>query len=136
LQQCIEPALARGEVVLCDRYTDATFAYQGAGRGFDLTILGTLEQWVQAIPGGAVRQPDLTIWFDLDPAIAATRLASARVPDKFEAQPQAFFERVATGYAQRLAQDSQRFARIHADQSREQVWQDVLAAVRQRGWLP
>jgi dTMP kinase len=136
LQQCIEPALARGDVVLCDRYTDATFAYQGAGRGFDLAILSALEQWVQAVPGSSsLRQPDLTIWFDLDPAIAAVRLANARVPDKFEAQPQAFFERVASGYAQRMAQDPQRFARIDAAQTREQVWQDVLAAVQQRGWL-
>jgi dTMP kinase len=136
LQQCIEPALTRGDVVLCDRYTDATFAYQGAGRGFDLAILSTLEQWVQAIPGSSsLRQPDLTIWFDLAPAIAAVRLANARVPDKFEAQPQAFFERVASGYAQRMAQAPQRFARIDAAQTREQVWQDVLAAVQQRGWL-
>jgi dTMP kinase len=134
LQQCIEPALARGDVVLCDRYTDATFAYQGAGRGFDLAILST--QWVQAIPGSSkLRQPDLTIWFDLAPAVAAVRLANARVPDKFEAQPQAFFERVASGYAQRMAQAPQRFARIDAAQTREQVWQDVLAAVQQHGWL-
>src|SRR5574343_684520 len=74
LQQVIEPALARGEVVLCDRFTDATFAYQGHGRGFDLATLRTLEQWVQATPEGMLRQPDLTLWFDLDPAIAAQRL--------------------------------------------------------------
>ena len=90
LQQVIEPALARDEVVLCDRFTDATFAYQGGGRGFDLTILTFLEQLVQTVRLPAadfVREPDLTIWFDLAPEIAAGRLAGARVPDKFEAQP-------------------------------------------------
>ena len=136
LQQCIEPALAQGGVVLCDRFTDATYAYQGSGRGFDLRLLDTLEAWVQARPDGGLRQPDLTVWFDLDPAIAAGRLAGARVPDKFEAQPVEFFRRVAQGYGQRLARDPQRFARIDAAQNREAVWQDVLAALRQREWLP
>ena len=136
LQQLIEPALARGDVVLCDRFTDATFAYQGSGRGFEPAILSMLESWVQALPvTSRLRQPDLTVWFDLDPAIAAQRLAGARVPDKFEAQPVEFFRRVADGYAQRQAQDPQRFARIDAAQSREAVWQDVLSAVRNKGWL-
>jgi len=136
LQQLIEPALARGDVVLCDRFTDATFAYQGGGRGFDLDILRVLEGWVQALPGGtALRQPDLTLWFDLDPAIAAARLAGARVPDKFEAQPVEFFRRVAAGYAQRMAQAPARFARIDAAQDRDGVWTDVLAAVRARKML-
>ncbi|MDP3702184.1 MAG: dTMP kinase [Hylemonella sp.] len=136
LQQLIEPALARGDVVLCDRFTDATYAYQGGGRGFDEQVLHVLEGWVQALPDSpTLRQPDLTVWFDLDPAIAAQRLAGARVPDKFEAQPVDFFRRVAAGYAQRRTQDPQRFARIDAAQSREAVWQDVLVAVRQRGWL-
>jgi dTMP kinase len=120
---------------LCDRFTDATFAYQGGGRGFDHTVLSTLEQWVQG-DGDALLQPQLTIWFDLPPAVAAARLAGARVPDKFEAQPQAFFEQVAAGYAQRFAADSARFARINADQTPEQVWVDVLAAVRKQGLLP
>lgn len=134
LQQLIEPALARGEVVLCDRFTDATFAYQGGGRGYDLQVLRALEGWVQALPGMAgLRQPDLTIWFDLDPVIAAQRLSGARVPDKFEAQPVEFFRRVAAGYAQRMTQAPARFARIDAAQTREQVWHDVLAAVRDKG---
>jgi dTMP kinase len=132
--QVIRPALARGEVVLCDRFTDATFAYQGGGRGFDWGVLSTLEQWVQG--GDTLLQPELTIWFDLPPAVAAARLATARVPDKFESQPQAFFEQVAAGYRQRFDADSQRFARINADQTQEQVWADVLAAVRCKGLLP
>ncbi len=136
LQQLIEPALARGEVVLCDRFTDATFAYQGLGRGFDLDMLGWLERQVQVLPGTpTLRQPDLTLWFDLDPAIAAQRLAGARVPDKFEAQPVEFFRRVATGYGARMQQAPERFARIDAAPSRETVWQDVLGAVRNKGWL-
>jgi len=138
LLQVIEPALARAEVVLCDRFTDATFAYQGHGRGFDLEVLAQLERWVQAVPGAAsgLRQPDLTLWFDLAPEVAAQRLAGARVPDKFEAQPVEFFRRVAAGYAARLQADAGRFARIEAARSREAVWDEVLQALRTRGWLP
>jgi dTMP kinase len=73
--------------------------------------------------------------FDLDPAIAAQRLAGARVPDKFESQPVEFFARVAAGYDRRAAAQPDRFARIHGDQPREAVWQDVLSSVRKRGWL-
>ena len=135
LSQVIEPALARGDAVLCDRFTDATFAYQGGGRGFDWQVLCQLERWVQATPAGVLRQPELTLLFDLDPGIAAQRLAGARVPDKFESQPVEFFARVAAGYARRIEQDPARFARITADQPRAAVWSDVLAAVRGRGWL-
>jgi dTMP kinase len=136
LLQRIEPALARGEVVLCDRFTDATYAYQGGGRGVDQQLLATLERWVQTLPGHTtLRQPDLTLWFDLDPQIAAQRLAGARLPDKFEAEPVDFFRRVAAAYAARMAADAARFARIDAAQPREAVWQDVCAALRQRGWL-
>lgn len=138
LAQVIEPALARGEVVLCDRFTDATFAYQGAGRGFDRAVLAQLECWVQTVdglPAGQVRQPQLTLWFMVPPAVAAQRLAGARAPDRFEAQPLAFFQRVAQGYAERATGDPQRFARIEADQPRDAVWMQVLAAVRAKGWL-
>jgi dTMP kinase len=137
LLQVIEPALARGEVALCDRFTDATFAYQGHGRGFDLNVLAQLERWAQAVPAlpAGVRQPDLTLWFDLAPEIAAQRLAGARVPYQSEAQPVEFFRRVAAGYAARLEADRARFARIRADQEREAVWHDVRRALRERGWL-
>lgn len=138
LQQVIEPALTRDEVVLCDRFTDATFAYQGGGRGFDLEVLAFLEQLVQTVKlpqGNVVRQPDLTIWFDLAPDIAAQRLTGARVPDKFEAQPTTFFASVRSGYQARFEADPPRFARIAAAQNRETVWQDVMASVKQRGWL-
>ena len=139
--QVIEPALKRGEVVLCDRFTDATFAYQGGGRGFDTGVLHTLEAWVQGgdSPGGEGRktllQPDLTIWFDLAPEEAAQRLAGARLPDKFEAQPVEFFRRVAQGYAKRLQADPNRFARVDAAPPRPKVWAAVQQAVISRGWL-
>ena len=134
----IAPALRRGDVVLCDRFTDATFAYQGGGRGFDAGVLRTLEAWVQqvpALPRDRIRQPDLTLWFDLAPEEAARRLAGARAPDRFEAEPLEFFRRVAAGYAGRREADPARFARIDADQAREDVWAAVHAAVRARGWL-
>ena len=139
LQICIEPALARGEVVLCDRFTDASFAYQGGGRGFDLEMLSYLEQQVQARQGlqaNLIRQPDLTVWFDLAPEVAAVRLADARLPDRFEAQPLEFFRRVAAGYGQRQQADPVRFARIDANQPRDAVWLAVQQAVQARGWLP
>jgi dTMP kinase len=135
LLQVIEPALARGEVVLSDRFTDATFAYQGGGRGFDWTVLAQLERWVQHTPAQALRQPHLTLLFELDPRIAAERLSGARLPDKFESQPIEFFARVARGYAMRLKEEPHRFARIDANQPRESVANDVLAALRGRGWL-
>jgi dTMP kinase len=139
LLQVIEPALARGDAVLCDRFTDATFAYQGAGRGFDLEVLGTLERWVQSVaslPAQRLRQPDVTVWFDLDPSVAAQRLAGARVPDKFESQPQAFFSKVASGYAARAAADPERFLRVAADQPREAVWRALQEGLKARGVLP
>nr|MBA3626074.1 dTMP kinase [Methylibium sp.] len=120
-------------VVLCDRYTDATFAYQGAGRGFDLAVLSALESWVQATADGT-RQPDLTLWFDLDPAVAAGRVAAARTPDRFEQQDEAFFRRVRDGYRKRAAAAPQRFARIDAAQPREQVAAQIVAMLQERGW--
>ena len=142
IEQVIAPALARGEVVLCDRFTDATFAYQGGGRGFDLDSLSKLELLAQDrqapeanLAHKDLLQPDLTIWFDLPPAVAAERLAGARVPDRFESQPAAFFDAVRAGYARRAAEAPARFARIDASQPRDAVGADVRAAVQGRGWL-
>ena len=142
IEQVIAPALARGEVVLCDRFTDATFAYQGGGRGFDWDSLSKLELLAQDrqapeanLAHKDLLQPDLTIWFDLPPAVAAERLAGARVPDRFESQPAAFFDAVRAGYARRAGEAPARFARIDADQPRDAVWRDVQAAVQGRGWL-
>jgi dTMP kinase len=138
LRNVIEPALARGDVVLCDRFTDATFAYQGAGRGFDLGVLSTLERLAQtglAPDANLMREPDLTVWFDLAPEVAAERLAGARVPDRFEAQPVEFFRRVAQRYADRAAAPPQRFARLDAAQDRHRVWQQLASVFVRKGWL-
>ena len=136
--QVIAPALARGEVVLCDRFTDATFAYQGAGRGFSTETLSILERMVQtgiALEPDLMLEPHLTLWFDLPPATAASRLESARAPDRFEAQDTDFFARVAQGYAERSQAAPQRFVRIDAAQSRHAVWQQITQALVRRGWL-
>ena len=142
IEQVIAPALARGEVVLCDRFTDATFAYQGGGRSFDWDSLSKLELLAQDrqapeanLAHKDLLQPNLTIWFDLPPAVAAERLAGARVPDRFESQPAAFFDAVRAGYARRAAEAPARFARIDASQPRDAVGVDVRAAVQGRGWL-
>ena len=142
IQKVIAPALRRGDVVLCDRFSDASFAYQGAGRGFDWNMLETLETWVQgqetlpsAVAKDGVLKPHATIWFDLPPSVAATRLAGARVPDKFESQSQAFFEQVASGYARRAHADPDRFVRINADQTPQEVREAVMSALRFRGYL-
>ncbi|HYN58326.1 MAG TPA: dTMP kinase [Rubrivivax sp.] len=129
LQRCIEPALERGATVLCDRFTDATFAYQGAGRAFDLSVLQQLEAWVQQ-----GRQPDLTLWFDLPPALAAQRRGAARWPDRFERQDEDFFARVRDGYVQRMAQAPERFVRLDASAARAQVWAQIERALEQRRW--
>ncbi len=130
LRCVIQPALARGEVVLCDRFTDATFAYQGAGRGFDASVLAQLEAWVQGQgAGGTLLQPDLTLWFDLPPAVALQRRAAARSADRLELEDSAFFDRVQAGYARRAAADPQRFVHIDADQPRDAVWTQVRRAV-------
>ena len=130
LQTIIAPALARGEVVLCDRFTHATFAYQGGGRGFDWAQLQQLEAMVQGLPAGGLRQPDLTLWFDLPAETAAQRRALVRAPDRFEAQDVAFFQAVRAGYARRQAESPARFARIDASASRELVADQVLATLQ------
>lgn len=129
VSQIIRPALARGASVLCDRFTDATFAYQGGGRGFDLAVLATLEGWVQQ-----GLQPDLTLWFDLPAAVAAQRRHAVRAPDRFERQDEAFFERVIDGYRLRALADPTRFARIDAQLSPQDVAAQIDAALAARGW--
>lgn len=134
LVQVIEPALAHGHVVLCDRFTDATFAYQGGGRGFDLDVLRRLESWVQQGPAAKLLQPDLTLWFDLPAATAAQRRAAVRAPDRFESQDEAFFERVRDGYRLRAEADPSRFVRLDAGVDREAVWRQIATTVSARGW--
>ncbi|MDH5856853.1 dTMP kinase [Lampropedia aestuarii] len=146
LREVIVPALARGASVVCDRFTDATFAYQGAGRGVELSRLQQLEQWVQgdwevpagplaAAPSTALLEPDWTLWFDVPAEVAAARLHNAREPDRFEAQARTFFERVAAGYAKRAQAQPQRWIRIDSNLEREAVRAQVLAALQVRGVL-
>ncbi|MFN0184289.1 MAG: dTMP kinase [Aquabacterium sp.] len=127
LVQVIEPALAKGQVVLCDRFTDATFAYQGAGRGFDQQRLALLEQWVHQ-----GRQPDLTIWLRLAPALAAQRRASARAPDRLEREDVDFFGRADAGYAARAAAAPDRFLPVDSALAPAQVWQQIESALDAR----
>jgi len=129
LRQVIEPALAAGRTVVSDRFTDASFAYQGGGNGLPLAVLDQLESWVTL-----GRQPDLTIWFDLPPAMAAARRAAARDADRFEQQDLDFFERVRAGYAARAAAAPQRFARIDASGDVASVSAQIMAVLEQRGW--
>jgi dTMP kinase len=129
LLQVIQPALDAGKTVLCDRFTDASFAYQGGGRGVDLAVLGTLEKWVQG-----ERQPDLTLWFDLPPEMAAQRRAAARTADRFEQQDLDFFERVRAAYARRAEAAPQRFVRLDASLSVDAVAAQIAAVMESRGW--
>ena len=109
----IEPALARGDWVVSDRFTDASFAYQGGGRGLAWAKLEQLERWVQGD-----LQPDLTFLFDLDVITAQQRLASTgNAPDRFEQEQQAFFERVRNAYHRRVEATPSRFCLIDANQS-------------------
>jgi len=127
--QVIAPALAAGQTVLCDRFTDATFAYQGGGRGASSDVLAQLEHLVQG-----TLQPDLTIWFDLPAELAAKRRAQARAADRFEQQDLDFFERVRGGYAARARAMPQRFARIDASLERAAVWAQIDAVLKARAW--
>lgn len=116
LAKVIRPALASGDWVLCDRFTDATYAYQAGGRGIDERAIAELEHWVHPD-----LQPSLTILFDVAPEVAAQRLARARSADRFEGEPIAFFGAVRAMYLKRATADPERFVVIDADQQRDTV---------------
>jgi len=116
LARVIEPGLARGDWVISDRFTDATFAYQGGGRGLAQARLTHLETWVH---GGL--QPDLTLLFDLPVDVARARLVEARQPDKFERQDGLFFQRTRTEYLRRAAEAPGRFRIVDATQPPEEI---------------
>lgn len=120
LQQVILPALQRDAIVLSDRFTDASYAYQCGARGLPLHKMQQLEQWVQ----GSL-QPDVTLLFDVPVEVSLQRLAGARTPDKFEAQGAAFFARLREQYLARAAQFPQRFRVIDANRSLEEVKHSV-----------
>lgn len=120
LQQVILPALQRDAIVVSDRFTDASYAYQCGARGLPLHKMQQLEQWVQGD-----LQPDMTLLFDVPVEVSLQRLAGARTPDKFEAQGAAFFSRLREQYLQRAAQYPERFRVINAHRSLEEVKKSV-----------
>ena len=122
LAQLIEPALEAGKIVISDRFTDASFAYQGGGRGLSLDKLNALERWVQGQPDGSLLQPNLTILFDLPGEVAEARRSKARAQDKFEKMDLSFFERVRQEYLRRAKEDSKRFHLVDATQTPEAIW--------------
>ncbi len=129
LQKLIIPALQRGDWVICDRFTDASYAYQGYGRGLPLQRIAELENWVQ----GALR-PDYTLLFDIDVQLSRARAASrnsldADNIDRFEQEAIDFHERIRACYLQRAEAESQRFIRIDAGNTLEEVGADVIQAL-------
>lgn len=122
IAQVIEPALAAGKIVISDRFTDASFAYQGGGRGLSLSKLNELERWVQTLPNGVLLQPNLTILFDLPGEIAEARRSKVRTPDKFEQMNLDFFEKVRQEYLRRAKEDAGRFHLVDATQTPEAIW--------------
>lgn len=107
LAEVIRPALVRGECVLCDRFTDASFAYQGGGRGVPREKLAVLEHWVHPD-----LQPDLTFLFDVSAQVGRDRVARIKSPDRFEREDAEFFARVRAAYLERMKEAPQRFVRI------------------------
>lgn len=124
INQLILPALEAGKVVLCDRFTDATYAYQGGGRGISTSRIAVLEDFVQ----GALR-PDLTLLFDLPVEAGMARARQRGALDRFEQEQQAFFEAVRQNYLQRAAAEPQRFCMVDAGQPLAQVQQQLLPAL-------
>jgi dTMP kinase len=128
LERVIRPALAAGHWVLCDRFTDATYAYQGGGRGLSPERIAILEDWVQ----GALR-PDLTLLFDLPSTVGLARAGRRGRADRFEREELAFFERVRTTYLERASRDPDRYRVVDAARPVEVVRAEVEAILA--GWL-
>jgi dTMP kinase len=124
IEQLIRPALRAGKWVISDRFTDASFAYQGGGRGLDWDKLSQLEQWVHSD-----LQPDLTLFFDVPVEVARQRLANNASLDRFEQEQADFFERVRAGYHKRIRQYPQRYALIDGAQPLEKVKQQLEGIV-------
>jgi dTMP kinase len=116
IEEVIEPALARGSWIVCDRFTEATYAYQGGGRGMPFSRIAVLEEWVQ----GALR-PDLTLLLDISPEVGLERVGKRGGADRFDAETKEFFENVRNVYLRRAAQAQGRYAVIDAEQTIEAV---------------
>ena len=120
IEQVIKPALRAGKWVISDRFSDASFAYQGGGRGLSWEKLSQLEQWVHPD-----LQPDLTLFFDAPVEVARQRLANNVSLDRFEQEQADFFERVRAGYRKRIQEHPQRYVVIDAAQTLEKVKQNL-----------
>ena len=127
----IEPALAAGIWVVSDRFTDATYAYQVGGRGLEASRCDALEAWVHPH-----LKPDLTLLFDLSPALAAARMeANGAKPDRFERERREFFERVRAAYLERARREPGRFHVIDAAQEPQAIAGEIALALDERAWL-
>lgn len=128
LEEVIHPALARGDCVLCDRFTDASFAYQGGGRGVENRKLATLEAWVHPD-----LQPDLTVLFDVSAEVGQERVGRIKSPDRFERENSAFFVRVREAYLERMKESPRRFVRLDSTRAigevQAELKQKFLAAL-------
>ena len=127
LHELIRPALARGETVVCDRFTDATWAYQGGGRGLPDDVISTLEQLVHGD-----LQPQLTLLLDLPVNEGLRRAALRSESDRFESESVQFFERVRAAYLERAKGDPERFAVIDATRNVADVWQQIERVLTRR----
>ena len=125
IAQIIEPALEAGKIVVFDRFSAGSFAYQGGGRGLSLDKLNSLERWVQERSDGSLIQPNLTILFDLPGSVAEARRSKVRAPDKFEQMNLNFFEKVREEYLRRAKADPKRFHLVDATQTPETIWTDL-----------
>ena len=120
INEVISPALSSGEIVICDRFTDASYAYQGAGRGLDTSRIQILEDWVQQ-----GLKPDLTLLFDLDVETGLRRAGKRSEADRFEQEEVSFFERIRACYLERAENEPERFRIVDASQSFENVKQQI-----------
>ncbi len=120
IARVIGPALAAGRWVLCDRFTDATYAYQAGGSGMDWARIGELESWVQGD-----LQPDLTFYFDLAPEVGRARTRQVRAPDRFEREQLDFYERVRAAYLRRAQEHPQRIRVIDAARTIPEIQDDL-----------
>jgi dTMP kinase len=127
IAQVIDPALQAGKIVISDRFTDASFAYQGGGRGLSISKLNDLEKWVQGRPDGSLLQPNLTILFDLPGEVAEARRSKVRAPDKFEKMNLNFFEKVRQEYLRRAKDDPTRFHLVDATKTPDVIWNGLQA---------
>ena len=127
VQEVILPALANGKIVVCDRFADASYAYQGGGRQLGAETVAVIEKLV--LKG---LQPDLTLLFDVPVELGMQRVAGRGAADRFEIESVRFFERVRNAYLQRANADPQRFRVIDASQDEDQVWQKVKSILQER----